>query len=352
VCLANGLLRQSDAHSHQKTFSACSRFEKFDERRYVDIVAAHTGVDSRCVYPDLGELFEQNRRITWFHDEPFGTTSVFAQWKVFELAASAGVKVMLDGQGADEQLAGYDSFLQARVRGLIGRGAWAELARELAALRETRKYTSSALFKLTASAALPIMLKRGLWRVVKGKRDAALGWIDLGVLDVSPELVGFRDQEDHSIRSLSIDQLVRSNLPKLLHWEDRDSMAHSLESRVPFLDYRLVEFSLGMPDAYKLRTGVTKRILRDAMQSVLPELIRNRTDKMGFVTPEEVWLREIGADQFRSALAQSILSSKRVIRSDARNLLDDMIAGRKAYSSEIWRIISFGCWMEVFNVDL
>jgi len=153
-----------------------------------------------------------------------------------------------------------------------------------------------------------------------------------------------------SIREFSYGQLTASNLQMLLHWEDRDSMAHSIESRVPFLDYRLVEYVLGLPDEFKLKEGVTKLVLREGMRNVLPERIRMRMDKMGFVTPEEVWLRERAAAQFKIALDEAIAASHGIINESAKKILQEIIEGTRPFSFLAWRMISFGAWMKQFNV--
>jgi asparagine synthase (glutamine-hydrolysing) len=138
----------------------------------------------------------------------------------------------------------------------------------------------------------------------------------------------------------------------LLHWEDRDSMAHSVESRLPFLDYRLVEFVIGLPAEFKLWDGTTKRVLRAAMHGILPEKVRNRMDKMGFVTPEEVWIREEAPDLFRAELRHAIDASQGIITSKALDRLEAVIAGKEEFSFLVWRMISFGRWMERFGVRL
>ena len=154
----------------------------------------------------------------------------------------------------------------------------------------------------------------------------------------------------NSIQSLSYAQLTGTSIQTLLHWEDRDSMAHSVESRVPFLDYRLVEFVLGLPDEFKLSNGVTKRVLRAGMSGVLPDRIRDRMDKLGFVTPEEIWIIKDSPNLFRSKLKKAIYSSQGILSQTSMYILEDMIACRTPYSSKIWRMISFGEWMEVFSV--
>jgi asparagine synthase (glutamine-hydrolysing) len=136
----------------------------------------------------------------------------------------------------------------------------------------------------------------------------------------------------------------------LLHWEDRDSMAHSVEARVPFLDHRLVEFVLGLPEDYKIAGGQTKRVLREGMRAILPEKIRARTDKLGFVTPEEVWLRQEGTPLFGKALRDSVEASGGILKPEVLKVLDAMVEGSRPFSFLVWRMISFGAWMRLFSV--
>jgi asparagine synthase (glutamine-hydrolysing) len=138
----------------------------------------------------------------------------------------------------------------------------------------------------------------------------------------------------------------------LLHWEDRDSMAHSVEARLPFLDYRLVELALGLPEEAKLAAGVTKRVLRDAMQGLLPEEVRGRMDKIGFATAEEQWLRHERPQEFRAALRAALEASQGVLRPQALEHLEEVIAGRRPFSFLPWRMISFGAWMRRFQVTI
>lgn len=155
-----------------------------------------------------------------------------------------------------------------------------------------------------------------------------------------------------SVRTLSYAQLTAMNLQMLLHWEDRDSMAHSIESRVPFLDYRLVEYVLGLPDECKIAAGITKRVLREGMRGILPEAIRQRMDKLGFVTPEEVWVRERSTARFRAALAEAITVSQGVLTLAALDRFDAMVSGRRPFNFFTWRLISFGAWVKRFRVAL
>jgi asparagine synthase (glutamine-hydrolysing) len=352
VCVANDLLREQGAHENQKTFSACSHYSKFDERKYIDKVVAHSEVAPFYNYPELDNLFELIDKITWHQDEPFSSTSIYAQWCVFKLAAENGVKVMLDGQGSDEQLAGYHSFIAPRLISLIRKMKWVELFREVQALESIHRYSKWHLTKLVANSTIPKRLKQKLRQLI-GKANITPKWLNLSILKTAPSdphvLYG---NGDVSIQNLSRAQVLFTNLPMLLHWEDRDSMAHSIESRVPFMDYRLVEFSFGLPDEFKLSGGITKRVLRDSMAGILPEEIKNRMDKLGFVTPEEVWVKETGTDKFREALRESIALSKGILNDYALDELEEIINGQRVFSFQVWRMICFGIWMKTFDVSL
>lgn len=350
VCVMNALLRESGAHELQKTFSACSTVKRFDERDYIEEVVRHTATDAHYVYPALEELFGALDRITWHQDEPFGSTSIYAQWHVFRLAAGNQIKVMLDGQGADEELAGYHDYFAAHFGSLLRRLRWRALWSEIRSAQHRHGYSGQWGLRLALNNVLPERIRQPLRRIA-GKPRVETPWLDMGRLGAAPRdpFLEAGAAKAVSVRALSRAQLVASSLPKLLHFEDRDSMAHSVEARVPFLDYRLVEFVLGLPDDYKISGGETKRVLREGMRGTLPERVRTRVDKLGFVTPEEVWLREDGTDLFRQALRGAIDASAGIINDGTLALLEEIIGGRRPFSFLPWRLISFGAWMRVFS---
>lgn len=352
VCVANDLLTEKGETGLQKTFSACSEDKRFDEREYIDEVVRARNLDAHYAYPELDALFETLEAMIWHQDEPFGSTSIFAQWQVFELASRQGVRVMLDGQGADEQLAGYRSYLAPRLAGLLQSGQWTRLWSEARAAQALQGFSTLGVLKQVAHASplgafLHDRVKAG---GMEGPQPHWLNMHRLAATPGNPALVN--GAPARSIRALSVAQLTATHLPMLLHWEDRDSMAHSVESRLPFLDYRLVERVLGFPEAYKLSEGVSKRVMREAMRGILPERIRMRMDKMGFVTPEERWLREESPERFRQALAEAVSASQGILNESAIALLEGMIAGKLPFSFVLWRMISFGKWMERFDVTI
>jgi asparagine synthase (glutamine-hydrolysing) len=352
VCLANRQLRAAGAESVQRTFSARSSDPRFDEGRFIDAVVRHTGVANSQVDPPLEALFRELPALTWHQDEPFGSTSIYAQWHVFRLAAAHGVKVMLDGQGADEQLAGYASFVSARFSSLLRQGRFADFLRETRAVGANQRMSARELAARAVSLVLPDFVRQQLRRMVR--RSATLGedWIDLARLRAearNPEIA--LGGTPTNVLEMSVSQVLHTSLPMLLHWEDRDSMAHSIEARVPFLDYRLVELTLGLPEECKLALGVSKGVLRDAMHGILPEEIRNRLDKIGFATAEEQWLKAGAPDAFRAAMREAEEASHGILRPQASAMLEDFIAGRRPFNFLPWRAISLGAWMRRFDVQ-
>jgi asparagine synthase (glutamine-hydrolysing) len=354
VCIVNQILgNKAIPDFQQHTFSARSSIPRYDEGGFIDAVLGKTGVVAHQITPPFEQLFDTLPSLVWHQDEPFGSTSIYAQWHVFKLAKDAGVKVMLDGQGADELLAGYHSYFGPFLLSLLRSGDWRSFAQETMWIQRLHGYSPWYLMKLILNTVLSGELRQTL-RAHTGKAAAGSAyWMNLtqlNVREIDPVEVG--GVVGKSLRNQGVDHLLRTHVPMLLHWEDRSSMAHSVEARVPFLDYRLVEFAISLEDRVKVRNGMTKAVLRQAMQGILPEAVRTRVDKLGFVTPEEVWLREQAPEKFRRAMRQAIDQSNGVLNVKAMNLLEDVIQGRKPFSFLPWRLITFGAWIDRFGVSV
>lgn len=326
------------------TVSACYAEASVDEKPFIDTVVAHAGTRPHYVFPKAEDVFQRASDITWHQDEPFGSTSIFAQWCVFSEARRAGIKVVLDGQGADEQLAGYHGAFRYRGAALARHGRWPELARTMARRRRDHKV---GLVR-QAAAILSVLLPPGLPRGGRARSPAFWKGSRSPAPAAAPGLAPVRD-----IDTLCRSMTFATNLPMLLHWEDRNSMAHSIEARVPFLDHPLVEFCLSLGNEHKIVDGETKHVLRRAMKGVLPEAVRCRRDKLGFATPEEAWfrgpLRGLVHEGAESTLSRypDLLDAGAV-----RAARDRMLAGTQAFDFALWRIVSLGIWGERFRVGV
>jgi len=353
VCLVNEALGEAQT-ARPHAFSCCYDIPGLDEKTYVDAVIARTKATSHIICPAPDDLLQSLDALAWHQDEPYGSTSIFAQWSVFALAARSGVRVMLDGQGADEILAGYHTMFGAHLAGYLAPGSWPGLLAEAQAIRRRHRTPWQRLTALTLAAALPP--KAFSAALALARHDPLPSWI-------RPDFRGFGGGSKQDflrgnpcpgqspMGALSVDLLTRTSIPMLLHYEDRNSMAHSIEARVPFLDYRLVELAIGLGRAGKIEQGETKCLLRRGMEGVLPEMVRNRQDKLGFPTPEELWLKgplrapvtamiDETASRFSGFLDGGLL----------RRWCADMLEGRVPFNSGLWRVASFGLWARRFGI--
>jgi asparagine synthase (glutamine-hydrolysing) len=357
VCLMARELAADAGAAQVNSVSACYDVKAVDERPYMEAVVEHTRSVPHWCHPRVEDAFAEAERITWHQDEPYGSTSIFAQWCVFAAARRAGIKVMLDGQGADEQLAGYHGGFPHYYKSLLRRLRLAELLR---AVLERRRWHRASLVG-EAATLLPLLLPRGIAQRLRRRRGALFGddWLDGALLrphlggsaiETARLSLGVPPIED--IGGLCRLMTQGSSLAMLLHWEDRNSMAHGVEARVPFLDHRLVEFSIGLGDRHKMVGADTKRVLRRAMAGILPEPVRNRRDKLGFATPEQDW--------FRGPLREAVLAGIEVTLVHFPGLLNgngvrsraaDMLAGRRVVDFSLWRIVNLGIWGRLFGVS-
>jgi asparagine synthase (glutamine-hydrolysing) len=349
VCIINRLLKDQSKHALQQTFSACSHHKPVDESPFMKMVIDATGVEGHYTYPDLQQLFKELDRIVWHQDEPFGSTSIFAQWEVFRLAKQKGVTVMLDGQGADEQLAGYSSFLHVYLLDLIKRRRYGRVFREMRAYKQSlgMKHPEVQLLRALLPARFIGIAKR-LLRDPTGQ----LNWLNresMGLYSHDP--CAFDAPKLGPLNEMTYAQLRSTHLPMLLQYEDRDSMAHSVESRTPFVDYRLVELVQSLPADFKIKDGETKYILREAMAGILPEGIRKRMDKIGFATPEEVWVQKEAPQLFKQEIRRAVHASQGILNEQAILLADRMIDAKAPFSFLLWRMLVFGRWMERFGAQ-
>jgi asparagine synthase (glutamine-hydrolysing) len=274
VCAIDSELRERGMRdtSRQHTFSATFPGRSVDERTYINEVTRVARCDAHFVAPTGERLREEMDRWLWHQEEPVGGTSAYAQYCVARLSRENGVKVLLDGQGADEQLAGYRKFILVYLRQLVHAGRWIEASREALAffgnpdvLRTTR-FIDGWRYVRRSNSIVEL-----LWPSGAPPRPSSMG--------ISRSL-GARIKAD----------LMHFSLPVLLRYEDRNTMAFGVESRVPFVDHVLVEWLAALPAQMRLFRGWTKAVLREGLAGLLPERIRTRKTKIGFSTPESEWL--------------------------------------------------------------
>jgi asparagine synthase (glutamine-hydrolysing) len=351
VCLMSRLLANAGVSGTLKTFTSRSPDPQFDESEYASEVISSSRAEGHFVTPTAENLMEDLDRLIWHQDSPIITGSTIAQWMIFREARKNGVIVMLDGQGADEILCGYRGFFGSYLATLAGNGRYLAWCREALALRRESSFSPLRSLGYTAAYLRPGMVS---WLGRFDRRAYSdRKWISpshQSAFDADPvRALGGRAK---GVRDMSIAQIQATNLPMLLHWEDRNSMAFSVEARVPFLDYRVVELCLRMPDSEKLGGGIAKAVLRKSMQGIVPEKVRKRRDKMGFVTSEPFWTTGRLSHLFRKDLEEAVGSLEGIIDPSVVTQFVEVVAGTRPFDHRYWRIIAASRWVRLFSATL
>ncbi|MDQ3665633.1 MAG: asparagine synthase (glutamine-hydrolyzing) [Acidobacteriota bacterium] len=269
----------------QKTFSARFDDPAKDEGKWIEHVTAATRVEPHVVWPTGEKMFEEIGDVFWHQDEPFGSASIYAQWCVMRLAREHEVTVLLDGQGADEMLAGYHHFFGVVADDLL-RGLNVP-----AYLKWTKSYRNLHGRPMAGVLGFGGLIKQSVPGSIKKPVKALLGRRTDGP-PVKPFLPTYPREFSNvsALRKMLWWHTTRKGLAELLRYADRNSMAHSREVRLPFLDHHLVEFVFKLPDRLLLRDGWTKWILRSAFRGIVPDAIGFRVDKLGYEPPQQRWL--------------------------------------------------------------
>ena len=342
------LLRDSSADAsavgtRQRTFTAYFEDAGFDERPYAEAVVAATAAQPHWITFEDHQLVDDLPAIVAGQDEPFGSTSMVAQWYVMRDAKQAGLTVMLDGQGGDEVFGGYRAFVGFRLADLLAHGRLPSLTSELRAFSDV--HSAGALLTSLARPFAPEALTRAVRARTRGA--APLLHPDLRGLTAPVEADGSAFGE--RLRRHQELLLTRRGLPELLRYEDRNSMAHSLEARVPFLDHRLVELAFSLPGGELIRGGRTKDVLRRALAGVLPASVAARRDKLGFVTPERRWFRgELGVFAAQIFSSPELTERGFVDPAALQQRLRRHRSGEIDAGMELWRALNLELWARAY----
>ncbi|MCX7760505.1 MAG: asparagine synthase (glutamine-hydrolyzing) [Hydrogenothermaceae bacterium] len=352
VCVINELLKSKDLRSVgniQKVFTASYEDKNIDESNWAKIVVEHTKTDWFRTFPKGEELLEDLDNLVYTQEIPFGSTSIYAQYRVMKLAKENGVKVLLDGQGGDELFTGYTGYYRTFYFELLKNFRIWDLLEEIKNINNSPinfKDFVNSLFRILAVKSLP----KNLIILMSSVFLNRFKYINREFFNRNKYLI------EQTIGNLptSLNQhlyqfMTGKNLKILLKYEDRNSMRFSIESRTPFADDRdLIEYIFRIPSIYKIHNGWSKYILREAMKGILPEPIRLRKDKIGFATPEKKWI------DGNKNLFISLIKENKYLLNDFLNIelvLEDFKNGsifKEGFF--IWRIINLLLWRQMFKV--
>lgn len=346
------VIRHLEPSAELHAFSFMADDPAVSEEHWIGIMGEHTRAIIHPVYIAPEELVADLDRLIQSQGEPFGSTSIYAQHRIFRVAQQKGIKVMLDGQGADEMLGGYTRYSAARLASLLAQRKWLEAARFARVLYQLPGRKKSLL--QSGHFLLPPALYGMARRLVDD--DLVPAWLNRSWFEArGVEFMPNRRPEYglEILREELYETLHTSSLPMLLRYEDRNSMAHSVESRVPFLTPKLAEFLLSLPEEYLIsKEGMTKHIFREAMRGLVPDAILDRKDKIGFATPEQRWLKYLAPWVERTLEAARSPSLTPFF--DYTTLTAEwqrVKAGRKKFDFRVWRWINVIRWMEILQVE-
>ncbi len=350
VCIARQLLGQ-DAEYH--TFTGRFPGTAADEWSYASQVVEATGVHSHIVEPVVDGFLQELPQFLWANELPVGSSSQYAQWNVFRLAKEQGVTVLLDGQGADETLGGYEQYFFRYIEALRNAGDTERLARELPMIRERYPLALTPPARALRDR-LPFRLRHAMsnhmgigTNMMYGMRvDVARSLMRENEL---PRLSGF-----NPLASSLVQDTFGRYLTTLLRYGDRNSMAHSREVRLPFCDHRIAEFVVRLPPHLLMGEVQTKRLLRESMRGILPEGIRTRWNKQGFRPPQDLWFKsEKMLDKVRETFnSDSFRQSPYWIAAWWQEALNRVEKGELGLGWTLWHPFMVEKWKQEFLAPL
>ena len=287
VCLAGAHKRADRAASPLDAFNVDFEQAGYSERRFAEAAAKQAGARMIILRPGQSDLARDWEKFVWHMEEPFEALSDFSNYQIYRMIRAHGIPVVLCGQGGDELLLGYERYRTYDALFNLRAGHPGAAVREMLS---ARRHANIPLGTQVASGlyfSLP-------WLRAFRRRRLVRPYLNR---DFFGEFAGQTEHllgtmQHRSRHDLQMSELFRYQLPEQLRPEDRVSMAHSVETRLPFLDYRLLSLVLGQPTRLLFRDGWSKYILRQAMAGILPDEVRNRTDKMGYETPTASLIRQ------------------------------------------------------------
>ena len=327
--------------------------EQYQEHQQISDTIAATGAILHRLDSDPLRMWSAIEPMLRAQDEPVHSMTAVVHYRLMQAAREHGIKVVLVGQGADESLAGYPNYFNAYHSALLRQGKIGRLWAELGAFIDTHggnrgerliSHARSALMGLVSNLAV----YRGLSEARREQRMLLGGWLVSDVVRrakpraVPPPGMDLRAELAYSMEVTS--------LPLYLRIEDRNSMAHSIEARLPFMDYRLVSFAFELADEWKLRGGWNKFILREAMRGRIPESVRTRPGKLGFPTPVDAWMRGALAEPVREVLTDPSLARRGLYRPGViEEGLRRHIAGEADLGARLFDVVQFELWQQIIE---
>ncbi len=327
----------------------CYESEEFDESQQLADTVARTGVEVHRYRPDPADVWAEMPRAIWHHDEPVHSASALLGFGLYRIAADHGIRVVLGGQGADETIGGYGYLFDHLLVTHAAAGRVDRLWSDSGALAAGGTTTRGAILAGTVRRLRAHLLANNAAyrRVAAGRRLAeAPGWQYVSATFGAHATAGADAAGPQDLQSKLIAAATNAPLPCYLRIEDRNSAAHSVEARVPFLDHRLAEFCVALPPQWKMRDGWNKYVLREAMRGRIPESVRARRIKFGFPTSVHKWFSGTLAATARALILDGPLRDTGWFQMDRLEAaLDRNARGERDHSTLLFNATQLTHWL-------
>jgi len=334
------------------TFTYVAKNSDLDEENWADKINMHINAKPHKIIVNPIELANDLAELISAQGEPFGSSSIYAQYRVFKLAKQSGITVLLEGQGADELFAGYHGYPGSRIKSLIETKKFLKLLLFIHNWSKWPGRNYKKAFVHFFQAITPEFLEANALKIIG--RDPFPSWINKEKLknyNIKFNSYNKGYHKNHKGRSLIEilkSSLIGNGLMNLLRHSDRNSMYWSMESRVPFLTSDMAEFALSLPENYLIsEKGETKSVFKSAMRGIVPDEILDRKDKIGFQTPELDIMKHI-YESNKNVLEH--LKSIHFINFElCKKEYEDMMNGNKKYTFLAWRLLNLSIWLKINN---
>ena len=330
-----------EANATLKTFSSCYENSPVDERKFINEMLDFSKASSSLHFPKPQEVPENLDRIIWHNDIPVRHGSPVPHWLLYKHIREDNDfrKVIIEGQGGDEILGGYIDFCWSFIFELLMEGRIPSFSREFSSFRAKDKFSLKIFTRKFGRMMFPGAISYPANPAIVPEN--LIGNAKIPAIPIRREQPSVKEMHRARMRILRY----------ILHNVDRNSMSHSRETRVPFLDYRLAEFCISLPSQYKLSSGTTKRVLRSAVSGVVPEKIINRGDKQGYSSPMPSWLGKEISPFFKESIADAtnlpFARKETVIRES-----NEFLSGKRPFDPVWWNLITADKWIKMFKMSI
>jgi asparagine synthase (glutamine-hydrolysing) len=323
-----------------KTFSSCYENSPVDERKFINEMLDFSKASSSLHFPKPQEVPENLDRIIWHNDIPVRHGSPVPHWLLYKHIREDNDfrKVIIEGQGGDEILGGYIDFCWSFIYELLAGGKLSSFSREVNSFHAKDRFSIKIFLRKFGRMMFPGSVSYPANPAIFPEN--LIGNVKIPAIPIRREQPSVKEMHRARMRILRY----------ILHNVDRNSMSHSRETRVPFLDYRLAEFCISLPSRHKLASGTTKRVLRSAVGGVVPEKIINRVDKQGYSSPMPSWLGKEISPFFRESIADAAnlpFARKDIVIRES----NEFLSGKRPFDPVWWNLIAADKWIKMFKIN-